>query len=159
VRPAVRSLPLHASSCSFQMIPVFAFWISWREFSRSAVSMLSQTYMTISSTFFSPQIALGSLETLLKKPGAATDVSLCILFAFVIFFRGLRTYLVGVRWSVDSSSSCMRHAYAISWIRCDPCPGVVLAWRCVQVSQRIVKLLVRSEDVERPVLVKISVPS
>jgi hypothetical protein len=115
--------------------------------------------MTISSTFFSPQSVLGPLEALLKKPGAATDVSPCILFAFVIFFRVLRTYLVGVRWSVDSSSSCVRHASAVSCIRCDPCPGVVLAWRCAQVPQRIVKLCVRSVDVERPALVKISVPS
>ncbi len=95
----------------------------------------------------------------MKKPGAATDVIPCILFAFVFFFRALRTHLVGVRWSVDSSSSCMRHASAISCIICGLRSGVVLAWRWTQVSHRIVKLRVRSVDVERPALVKISVPS
>jgi hypothetical protein len=59
--------------------------------------------MTTSSTFFSPQSALGPLEALLKKPVAVTDVSPCMLFVFVAFIRALRTYLVGVRWSVDSS--------------------------------------------------------
>ena len=127
VSPAARSLPLHASSRSFHMIPVLASWMSWREFSRSVLSMLSQTYMAISLTFFSPQSALGPLEAFLKKPGAATDVSPCILFAFVHFFRALRTCLVGVRWSVDSSSSCMRHASAISCVSCGLRPGAVLA--------------------------------
>ena len=65
----------------------------------------------------------------MKKPGATTDVSPCILFAFVIFFKALRTYLVGVRWSVVSSSSCMRHASAISCSRRGLRSGVVLAWR------------------------------
>jgi hypothetical protein len=85
--------------------------------------------MTISLTFFSPLSALGPLEALLKKPGSTTDVRPCILFAFVIFFKALRTYLVGVRWSVDSSSSCVRHASAISCNRCGLRSGVVLAWR------------------------------
>ena len=100
VRPVTRSLPLHVSSRSFQMIPVLALWMSWREFSLSVASMLSQTYTTTSSTFFSPQSApevFHRLEALLKNPGATTDVSPCILFAFVFFFRALRTHLVGVR--------------------------------------------------------------
>ena len=50
----------------------------------------------------------------MKKPGAVIDVRPCILFAFVVFFRALRTYLVGVRWSVDSSSFCVRNASAVS---------------------------------------------
>jgi hypothetical protein len=113
-------------------------------------------YMTTSVTFFPPQSALRPLEALLKKPGAVTDVRSCILFTPVAFFRARRTYLVGVRWSVDSSSVCVWHTSAISGTRYGP--GVRdLRW--AQVTHRIVKLCVRSVDVESPALVMTSVPS
>ena len=95
--------------------------------------------MTISLTFFSPHIALRPLKTL-KKPGPAIDVRPCILFAFVAFFRTLRTYLVGVRWSMDSSSFCVRHASAVLSPKCGP---GARALRWAQVPDRIVKLCVR----------------
>jgi hypothetical protein len=75
---------------------------------------------------------------------------------YVSFLRSLSTYLADVRWSVDSSSFCVRHVSTISSMRCGP---GFLALRRVQVPHRIVKLWVSLEDVERTVLVMTSVPS
>ena len=105
MKPASWSVVLQRSSLSFQMIPVCAALMSWKDFSWSAGSILSHMYTTMSVFFFSPHMVVRPLEAFLKKPGAATAVRPCILSAFVSFLSVLRMYLVGVRCSVASSAS------------------------------------------------------
>ena len=89
--PALWSVELHSSSRSFQMMPVPAVRMSWREFSWSVGSMPSQIYITVSVSFFSPHIARWPLEALPKNPGSAIAVRPWILLAFMAFLRTLRT--------------------------------------------------------------------